>query len=377
MIALRGALLAATLALVATACAPRPAGEEAPPAPSNLFGVMLPSVLEVTREGAALARELGARYLRPHAVALEGWNGRCTACELALAEGLELVLTVRSAADLPGEPPADLPAFEAALADVLARYRVALLVVENEENSALFYRGTPVEYLRELAVACGVAERFDVPCANGGLTSLGVALFVYEEYQRRGDTAAAESFAHRAFASEERVPLGGPRAADQAYLVRRLVEGYRDGPVDVVNVHWYIRDARAFEEMVQVLREVTGKPVVTNELGQRDDDPVWTREMMEAVLAIDVPVAVWFAQDGPRARGLVEPTGRLRPTGEAFRAVVAERFGAPGRPRPDRGRGKRGPGDGPGGSRAPNARVSRRGRRRRGRGGSRQGCRGG
>jgi hypothetical protein len=60
---------------------------------------------------------------------------------------LQLVLTVR--ANGRGQataPPSDLAAYQRTLSQVLDTYRPAILVVENEENSALFYTGTPEEY---------------------------------------------------------------------------------------------------------------------------------------------------------------------------------------------------------------------------------------
>jgi len=36
---------------------------------------------------------------------------------------------------------------------------------------------------------------------------------------------------------------------------------------------------------------------------------------------------VWFGLDGPKARGLVNPDGSLRPTGEAFKRFIESPFG--------------------------------------------------
>jgi len=39
---------------------------------------------------------------------------------------------------------------------------------------------------------------------------------------------------------------------------------------------------------------------------------------------LGLPIAVWFGLDGPRARGLVNLDGSLRPTGEAFQRFIQQ-----------------------------------------------------
>jgi hypothetical protein len=219
-------------------------------AAENPFGVMLPSRLVRSKEGIQLARELGAVYLRPDSVFLEGRPAVCGVCDAARSRGLRLVLTVRNNGPQATTPPADLESYQRAVAAVLDQYRPAILVVENEENSALFYRGTPEAYASQLKAACEAAHRKGIRCTNGGLVS-----------------------------------------ALAAYLQAR-----------------------------------SGLPVMTNEVGQFTDDPDQTQAVMGKIVELGLPVAVWFGLDGPRARGLVEPDGRLRPTGEAFQRFIRRTF---------------------------------------------------
>ncbi len=92
-------------------------------------------------------------------------------------------------------PPRDLAAFQRTLGQVLDRYRPALLVVENEENSALFYDGTSEDYAAELKAACQVAHQKGIPRTDGGLVSTLVALVVYDHYRESGQEA--QDFAPR------------------------------------------------------------------------------------------------------------------------------------------------------------------------------------
>lgn len=313
----------------ATPTAPRPTASTPMPQPlgQNPFGVMLPSQLVRSSQGMQIAKTLGAAYFRPSSVFLDRWNGTCLECDLALDAGLKLVLTVRASGPLPTAPPRDLSAYQRTLGQVLDKYRPAVLAVENEENSALFYMGTPEEYAAELKAACQVAHQQGIPCTNGGLVGALVALLVYDSYRESGQSVAAQAFAARAFTPQIRRLLNTPKAREQIRKGKALLSAYHAANVDYVNFHWYIADPRALEEAVAYLRAQTGRPVITNEIGQFTDDPNQTTATMGKVVALGLPIAVWFGLDGPKARGLVSLDGSLRPTGDAFRRFIELTFG--------------------------------------------------
>jgi hypothetical protein len=305
----------------ASATAPRPTGQ-------NPFGLMLPTQLVRQPQGMQLAKALGAVYYRPSsALFLDGWNGTCPECDIALKAGLQLVLTVRNnGRGQATAPPSDLAAYQRTLSQVLDRYRPAVLVVENEENSALFYTGTPKEYAAELKAACQVAHQKGIPCTNGGMVSTLVALLVYDHYVEGGQTTAARDFAARAFTPKEQRLLNSPRAQDQIRKGKALLSSYRAAGADYVNFHWYIADPRALGEAVAYLKAQTGLPVITNEIGQHTDDPNQTTAIMGKVVELGLPIAVWFGLDAPKARGLVNLDRTLRPTGQAFQRFIESTF---------------------------------------------------
>ncbi len=275
-----------------------------------------------------MAKELGAVYFRPSSIFLEQWPAPCEECDLAQSAGLKLVLTVRNTGPSATTPPRDLKDYRRKLAEVLDKYRPALLVIENEENSSLFYRGTPSDYRSQLEAACEVAHQRRIACTNGGLVGTLVALLVFDHYSSTGNAEAAESFAERAFEPGLREQLRSGRAKEQIEKGKALLESYRLAKADFVNFHWYIADTGALEEAVVYLREHTGLQVLTNEVGQLNDDPMQTTAVMQTIVELRLPVAIWFGLDGPRARGIVEPDGTLRPTGEAFRRFVGHLSGS-------------------------------------------------
>ncbi|TXF09887.1 hypothetical protein [Pelomicrobium methylotrophicum] len=291
----------------------------------NPFGVMLPSQLVHSSRGMQIAKALGAVYFRPASIFLDQWNGTCAECDIALKAGLKLVLTVRNSGPLPTAPPRDLGAYQRALGQVLDKYRPAVLAVENEENSALFYTGTPEEYAAQLKAACQVAHQKGIPCTNGGLVSALVALLVYDHYLQAGQLAKAEDFAARAFTAKVQAQLQSAQAQEQIRKGKALLSAYRAAGADYVNFHWYIADPRALGEAAAFLQVQTGLPVITNEIGQSTDDPEQTTTVMGKIVELDLPIAVWFGLDGPKARGLVDRDGSLRPTGQAFQRFVYSR----------------------------------------------------
>jgi hypothetical protein len=290
---------------------------------------MLPSRLAHSSQGMQVAKVLGAVYYRPSsALFLDEWNGTCPECAAALAAGFRLVLTVRAnGRGGATSPPSDLAAYQRILSQVLDTYRPAVLVIENEENSALFYTGTPQEYAAQLKAACEVAHAKGIPCTNGGLVSTLVALLVYHHYLESGQTAAAQDFAQRVFAPQEQALLDSPQAQEQVRKGKALLASYRAAGADYVNFHWYIADTQALGEAVAFLTSQTGLPALTNEIGQHNDDPNQTTAVMAKVVELGLPIAVWFSVDAAKARALVNPDGSLRPTGEAFQRFILTTFG--------------------------------------------------
>lgn len=297
----------------------------------NPFGLMLGATGLSIDERIAIVVDLGARYFRPNAVIAEGFNGQCGECETATAAGLKLVLTVRANGGggyQPTSPPSDIAAYKQSIGAILDAFSPHILVVENEENSSLFYTGTPAEYGAELAAACEVARAAGVLCTNGGMVSKLAALLVYHHYKDSGDTAAADSFAKRAFEPAERGKIDGPQAMEQVAVGRDLLVAYGASGADFVNFHWYESDSPALAEAVAFFRAGTGMPVMTNEIGQQNEQtPETVIGHMTKILELGIPYAVWYSVVGsPQAEALINEDGTLRSNGEAFQEFVRTRF---------------------------------------------------
>lgn len=307
---------------------------ERKPASKNPFGVMF-----ANKDLTATAKTLGVVYYRPNSVFVEGWNKSCPECDAAVQNGLKLILTIRNngGRGQPTTPPQDYPAFKKTVAEVVKKYEPTILVVENEENSqSLFYRGTPEEYHRELKAACEAAHANSTPCANGGLVSSLVALMIANSYREEGQEAKADEYLKRTLRTDlydQFKKSGGfssAQAKQQIEQGKALFVGYKDAGADFINFHWYIADVPALAEAVLYLEKTTGLKAMTNEIGQqRNEDPEQVRTVMQKIVDLNLPYAVWFSVDVPgygEARSLLNPDGNLRPNGQAFHDFVDQAF---------------------------------------------------
>jgi hypothetical protein len=307
------------------------AADEPPDQPPS-FGVMLGGTGLSVQRRVELAKELGAACFRPNATVVGMWTGKCGECDAAKAAGLSVVLTVYNSKVpmQPSFPPDDMEAYKSKLAAILSAVKPALLVVENEENSLTFYRGTPDVYLEQLRAACEVAHAQGIACANGGLVSKLVALLMYRDKLDAGDEAAANEFLSRTWPDATPERLDSIIAAEQILKGRKLLEGYKAAGADYVNFHWYIPDPQALAETVAFLERVTGLRAMTNEIGQqKNEDPGQVTSLMQAIVDIGLPYAVWFSIDVPgfgEARGLVDENSNLRANGKAFHDFIQMRF---------------------------------------------------
>jgi hypothetical protein len=297
--------------------------------PKNPFGVFLsPRVFDVDTR-VRIAQELGVRYFRGFPALVPGWNGQCDECGPVHDAGLDFVLSIRNTSNeqSPAGPVSDFATYKKTVGDMLDQYKPALAVVENEEDVPRYFSGTADQYAAELKAACEVAHQHKVKCANGGITYTGVTWLTYQHYVDAGETDKAQSFAQRGLDPSQQSRLNSPQGQQ---LIREIVDHvmclishYKDAGIDYMNIHWYLPDAGAFQEVVQYMQQLTGLPVVTNEIGeQRTEDPNIVKGLLQAIVALKMPIGVWFSSDIGFARGLVNPDGSIRSNGSAFASFV-------------------------------------------------------
>lgn len=324
-------LLAASLILSALAGAARA---------ENIYGVMLwPRPGEETPLLLARARGLGVAWYRPPTVYVDRWQGpaSCAACAEFARSGLRLALSVREAGEggrEPSYPPADIAAYKTALGSILEAWKPDLVAIESEEDSPRSYSASgdaAGNYAKELAAACEVAHARHVQCTNGGLSWQAAAALAWEGFLQAGHADEACDFAERALPGRAlcafRAVADVPAELKASLLADadKFLAVYKAGPIDAVNFHWYGIDARAFAQVADYLARATGKPVLSNEIGQRRNAvvPDAVRPLLRAALATGMRLAIWYSIDTADTASLFEPDGRLRLSGWEFQRQLS------------------------------------------------------
>jgi hypothetical protein len=313
----------------------------------NPFGVMLwPDGSDDLSLVAAKAKGLGVGWLRPPAVFIDRWqeDAPCPICAQPSRAGLDVALTVRNggrdyAPRRPSSAPIDIESYKRILASILESWKPRILVVENEENNPQFYRAgsssteSIMAYGRELKAACDVAHAKGIACTNGGLSSEAAVGLTWLSMLERGTPDVACRFAKRVFYDENTKTAGDSlctyQTVDQVpaelktsllHDGDRLIALYKSAPIDMINLHWYGHDAGSFANVADVLMRISGKPVMSNEIGQWrwDADPIYVRPLLRAAFAAGVNPAIWFSIDTPSTLSLFNQDGSLRQTGKEF-----------------------------------------------------------
>jgi len=332
---------------------------------TTTLGIMVPRVVNGTvpytpAQVLAEADAVGVDTLRIGQKVTEPPNGYVRAFEAA---SKRLVLDVK-AGDWPKTPPStpsELAAYEADLDALLDHVDPALLAVENEETVDMFVTGTPDQYLAELRSATKVGHENGALVTNGGLPFEIITLVVWNHLRKTEGTTAADRFLGtvadtptrdldrnveqlRGTPANDPDPYSRIRSAtqrqawkDAEYLLSQYGTDPGDVPIDYVNFHWYATDEEGFQtigaytdadglrDAVAALEEITGKPLVNNEIGQWGETTAAPAAFLQVLVAEErLPFVVWFDADGLPATALhdFDPSrpvaGALRPNGREF-----------------------------------------------------------
>lgn len=353
---------AAALAVAASlACPLAPAAGASPP-PASTVGIMVlrrasDSTFASPAQVLAEADALGVDTLR---TSQDAGQPLTSQLETLRDAGKALVITMKAHGPTPSSP-GELDAFRAAFDQTLDQVTPALAVVENEETVDEFVSGTADQYLAELRAAVPIAHAHGVPVTNGGIPFEVISLVVWNHLRTTQGTAVADRFLgtisdttsnHLAanFAQLRGTSSTDPDPYSQLSSdslrgswkdAERLLAAYGTDPgdvaIDYVNFHWYATDeegfrstgsytdADALRDAVRSLREMTGKDLVNNELGQWGSSSEAPGAFLDVLVAEEhLPFVLWFDGDGTRADALHDfadsstTSLTLRPAGRVF-----------------------------------------------------------
>ena len=262
---------------------------------ANPFGVALGAKNLDFVAKAEVVSGMGVSYYKPTPILMQSWRGFCVECEDALSEGLKMVVTIQAKGkreEVSG-PPSDYEDFKKSVTELIEKYKPALVVVEDEEHSSNKFGGSSDEYLTELRIACSIAHEKGTKCTNGGIN---------------GDLVISPE-------------------TEEARKAKNLLSQYRTSGADFVNFHFSSKGAEQLSEVVNFAQDSANLRAVTDRIGANSDDPEAVRELMQKIVDLHLPIAIWESRDvSGITRGLTDDSGKLRPTGEAFKNFLAERY---------------------------------------------------
>ncbi len=241
-----------------------------------------------------------------------------------LTSGYKVLLNFTTCTTMPMRFRTDLSTYQNDLRNTLSVFTTlpTVAVIENEESNSQFYNGTPLEYVNQLQAAISVMHANHIPVANGGITSVGLEYLVYQDYLSRGMTNQAEDFRQRM-----NVAINSSFTIDRANFISILLANYAIMDLDYVNFHWRSTsssDSEGLGETIAYLKRVTGKPVITNEIGQYDQDPATLNASVGMCKSYQLPYVLWYSKtNDSRSFPLQYDTEALTVSGEAYKSFLA------------------------------------------------------
>jgi hypothetical protein len=281
--------------------------------PSTNFGALILGDF-TNDEHVQIAKNLNAKYVRT-TIAIDNWKGRYAPYETYIENGIKVVLNVNCTSnDVQTAFPKNLIGYRQIFFSITNTYQPPVIVVENEEINPHYHSGPMTDYINMLRVALDVCHRKGIKVTNGGIYGPQLEVLTYRYLQTK-DQKRADSFAENCMEKSEVKDAQNPgRDEDLEKKVSQLDTLLNFYPnLDYINVHLYepfdpdvvakSKVNTATPVVVADIREYliarTGKPVITNETGQRhNNNPALVTSMLQVYDRLKFPYAIWYSGTG-------------------------------------------------------------------------------
>jgi hypothetical protein len=196
----------------------------------------------------------------------------------------------------------DLTAMGVTLDSLLTIRKPDLLSIENEEGNPGYHKGTPYDYLAELNAMTVISHAHHVPISNGGTTQ-GVVYALRKWYVDRGETDSVTWLNTVLNLPVNPTPYG----TQQENWYIPLLAGIATSNIDYINVHWQepprtdtfpTTTSKVLPRIINYVRVITGKPVITNEAGCRNHSTALLKEMFYEITNGGCKWAIYFDGNG-------------------------------------------------------------------------------
>ena len=291
------------------------------------FGALLDpgTVANATEHKATVAKKLGISIIRDRVVLSNPRE------KTMLNSGFDVFMNinygnVQQGGGTVAVPfPTNLSAYTQSLKNAIAGFsgkKPIVIAIENEEDNLKYHSGSAEDYINELKAAIPIVHAAGIKVTNAGITSQAMAYVVFNDLMDRGMRAEAQAYKQSA-----QIAVSAPNIKKKGEFAKQTIAAYKNMDIDYVNFHWYGRsnDTKALEETINYLQRATGKPIVTNEIGQYDNSPETVKAIIQTCRKEKMPYVIWYSglKGGGKAVSLQNADGSLKNTGEAFRDAAA------------------------------------------------------
>lgn len=312
------------------------------------YGMLVNSTtLSNTAKAAIVKDSFGCDYART-AIVVTQWDGSSSRFEIYDDKNLKQVVNINYVPNASGEPflstPQRITSYSDTVALIFIKYpQIEIAVVENEEQNQNYHDGPITDYCEMVKAVYQEANPRGIKVANGGIAGVGLDIKVYRWLVTKYGQSTADAYGAAAMSNAQinaaKTVNSNPTLETAAKQVDTVIS-YRNY-YDYFTVHGYevfSQTNNQTDTVTQIspnvwryikefVEETTGRPIITNETGQRNNiSPTLVTNMMNEFYRLGFEYVLWFngdSVDAAEARALSDQTtGEVLPNGDAFKTFI-------------------------------------------------------
>lgn len=279
------------------------------------FGMLTNLPGQTTHTKNLVSLSFGITHIRD-AIKIYSWSGSDGGYTTDLSDGLTVLLNIEyhpltSTYDY--VHPEELAGYADTLNQICQWLssvgKPALIVIENEELAPVYHSGYIAWYMKEVDTAVAICHKYGIKVANAGLRDLEICFAVYRELLRQGKTTEATSFRTKTFSVQMGNAWDNPGTNLKLDTLQQdfdsLMAYYKTSKLDYINIHHYDPANNAlfdtlnsgpcvFQQEVDYLKKMTGKTIISNELGEYSWSVVQPPQLLKKCKDLKLRYALWY-----------------------------------------------------------------------------------
>ncbi len=309
------------------------------------WGVLDNSDVLTNDEKATIAKDsLNCNYART-AIVASLWDGSSNRFEIYDAKGLKQLVNVSYYNNSSGQPFLTgtlLDDFVDTVQLIIDKYpQIDVFVLYNEEMNQTYHSGPITDYVGMMQAVYPIVHAAGIPMADGGVFGSGLDINVYRWLVTKYGQSTADEYGGDCMSNAQVNAAQNPGSNPPLDLAARKIDTVLMAKdyVDYFNIHVYEPLSRTTTQpdtvtqaapnvvryQMEYITAITGKPVMNNEDGIRNNDnPDLVTSMLTQYYRLGLPYLIFFNGEGEGGgQPLTDPTtGVILPTGDAWNTYI-------------------------------------------------------